>query len=107
MTRNPNYHKENKPYLDEFEFVAITDPTARANAFVTGEIDFMNDLEVNNIPLVNRSSDLEVLRVPSLRHFSFDMDTTTPPFDNPDVRMALKYAIDRDDILRKVRSEEH
>lgn len=102
MTRNPNYHKENKPYLDEFEFVAITDPTARANAFVTGEIDFMNDLEVTNIPLVDRSSDLEVLRVPSLRHFSFDMDTTTPPFDNPDVRMALKYAIDRDDIIRKV-----
>src|SRR3546814_7401859 len=95
MTRNPNYHKENKPYLDAFEFVAITDPTARANAFVTGEIDFMNDLEVNNIPLVNRSSDLEVLRVPSLRHFSFDMGTTTPPFDNPDVRMDIKYAIDR------------
>ncbi|MEO9338362.1 ABC transporter substrate-binding protein [Mesorhizobium sp. SB112] len=102
MTRNPNYHKDNKPYLDEFEFIAITDPTARTNAFVTGEIDFMNDLEVKNMPLVQRNSELVIERVPSLRHFTFDMDTSVAPFDNLDVRLALKYAIDREDILRKV-----
>jgi peptide/nickel transport system substrate-binding protein len=30
------------------------------------------------------------------------MDTTAKPFDNLDVRLAMKYALDRDDILRKV-----
>ncbi|QKC94836.1 ABC transporter substrate-binding protein [Mesorhizobium sp. NZP2298] len=102
MTRNPNYHKDNKPYLDEFEFICITDPTARTNAFVTGEVDFMNDLEVKNMPPIQRNADLEIQRVPSLRHFTFDMDTSVAPFDNVDVRLAMKYALDRDDILRKV-----
>lgn len=102
MTRNPNYHKENKPYLDEFEFIFIADQIARTDAFVTGEIEFMMDLEAKNMPLVQRNPNLEIQRVPSLRHFTFDMDTSVAPFDNVDVRLAMKYALDRDDILRKV-----
>lgn len=101
MTRNPNYHKNNKPYLDEVEFVCLLDPTARTNALLTGEIDYMIDLDAKSIPLVERNPDLEVQRVPSLRHWAFDMDTSVAPFNNPDVRLALKYAIDREDILRK------
>jgi peptide/nickel transport system substrate-binding protein len=102
MKRNPNYHKDNKPHFDEVEFVAIMDATARLNAFITGEVEFIGDLDVNNIALIERNSDLAVGRIPSLRHFTFDMDTSTAPFDNPDVRMALKYALDRDDVIRKV-----
>ncbi|MDX8529204.1 ABC transporter substrate-binding protein [Mesorhizobium sp. MSK_1335] len=102
MVRNQNYHKNNKPYFDEIEYIAIMDATARMNAFVTGEVEFINDLDVKSIALVERSTGLKVERTPSLRHFTFDMDTSTKPFDNPDVRTALKYAIDRDDIIRKV-----
>ncbi|MCV3210829.1 ABC transporter substrate-binding protein [Mesorhizobium sp. YC-39] len=102
MKRNPNYHKNNKPYFDEIEYVAIMDATARMNAFMTGEVEFIGDLDVKSIGLMERNPALSVLRVPSLRHFTFDMDTSTAPFDNPDVRLALKYAIDRDDIVRKV-----
>ena len=54
------------------------------------------------MPLIEKNPDFQVQRTPSLRHFSFDMDTKVTPFDNPDVRQALKYAIDRDDIIDKV-----
>ncbi len=102
LKRNPNYHKNNKPYLDEVEFISIPDATARLNALLTGEVDFIQDLDIRNVPMVERSSDFSVQRVPSLRHFSFDMDTRVAPLDNPDVRLALKYALDRDDIIEKV-----
>ena len=102
MKRNPNYHKNNKPYFDEVEFIAIMDQTARLNAFLTGEVDFSGDIDVRNMALIDRNPELEILRIPSLRHFTFDMDTTAKPFDNLDVRLAMKYALDRDDILRKV-----
>ena len=102
LKRNPNYHKSNKPYLDEVEFISIPDETARLNALLTGEVDFIQDLDIRNVPMVERSSDFQVQRVPSLRHFSFDMDTRVAPFNNPDVRLALKYALDRDDIIEKV-----
>ncbi len=102
LVRNPNYHKNNKPYLDEVEFISIPDATARLNALLTGEVDFIQDIDIRNVPMVERSADFAVQRVPGLRHFSFDMDTRVAPFDNSDVRLALKYAMDRDDMIEKV-----
>ena len=102
MKRNPNYHKNNKPYFDEVEFVSVTEPTARLNALLTGEVHVINDVDVRNVPLIERNPDFAITRTPSLRHFTFDMNTSVAPFDNPDVRLALKYAIDRDDIIDKV-----
>ena len=36
------------------------------------------------------------------QHYTLPMDTTVAPFDNNDVRTALKYAIDREEIFDKV-----
>ncbi|MDP6874701.1 MAG: ABC transporter substrate-binding protein, partial [Alphaproteobacteria bacterium] len=36
------------------------------------------------------------------QHYTFTMRCDTPPFDNNDVRMALKYAIDREAILQTI-----
>ncbi|MAC80239.1 MAG: peptide ABC transporter substrate-binding protein [Rhodobacteraceae bacterium] len=102
MERNPNYHKNNKPYFDGFELINIPDATARLNALLTGEVHMIGDIDVRNEPLVARNKNLRIERVPSLRHFTFDMDTSVAPFDDPNVRMALKYAMDRDDIIDKV-----
>ena len=66
---------------------------ARLNALLTGEVDFIQDLDIRNVPLIEKNPDFQVQRTPSLRHFSFDMDTKVTPFDNPDVRQALKYAL--------------
>lgn len=102
MERNPNYHKNNKPYFDGFELINIPDATARLNALLTGEVHMIGDFDVRNTALINRNPNLRVAQVPSLRHFTFDMDTTAAPFDDPNVRQALKYALDRDDIIDKV-----
>ncbi|MHB2263625.1 ABC transporter substrate-binding protein [Aliihoeflea sp. PC F10.4] len=102
LKRNPNYHKNNKPYLDEVEFIGIPDATARLNALLTGEVEMISDVDVRNVPLVERSGLAKVQRIPSLRHFSFDMNASIAPFDNLDARMALKYALDREDVIRKV-----
>ncbi len=37
-TKNPNYFKDEGPYLDSFEFIAIADNTARVNALMSGDI---------------------------------------------------------------------
>ena len=36
--RNENYWVEGRPYLDELETFAITDPVARVNAVISGDI---------------------------------------------------------------------
>lgn len=102
MRRNAHYHKPNKPYFDEVEFLAIADVVARTNALLTGEVHYIANCDIKTLGMLKRNPDVVVQNVQSPRHFSFDMDTQAPPFDNPDVRLALKYAIDREEILSKV-----
>jgi peptide/nickel transport system substrate-binding protein len=102
LKRNPNYYKNSQPYFDEVEFVVIKDMTARTNALVTGEIQFAQDLDAKTLTLVKRNPDINVISTPATRHYTFDMHTQVEPFNNPDVRKALKYAIDREEIQKKV-----
>lgn len=101
MKRNPDYHKAGQPYFDAVEFVNIIDVAARTNALLTGEIDYMVDADMKTLSMLEQNTTIEISKVSGLRHFSFSMNTATAPFDNPDVRMALKYAIDRDDVINK------
>lgn len=101
MKRNPAYHKPGQPYFDAIEFVNIIDVAARTNALLTGEIDYMVDVDIKTLKMLEQNPDVEITRVSGLRHFSFSMNTKTAPFDNPDVRQALKHAIDRNDVINK------
>ena len=100
--RNPNYHKTGKPYFDELEFLPIPDVVARTNALLTGEVDYINNVDMKTMPLLQRNRAVRINSTPSMRHFSFDMNTQVAPFDNPHVRLALKYAVDRQEIMDKV-----
>jgi peptide/nickel transport system substrate-binding protein len=102
LKRNPNYYKDGKPYFDEVEFVVIKDTTARTNALVTGELQFAEDLDAKTLGLLKRNPEVNIQSVASTRHYSFDMNVQVEPYNNPDVRQALKYAIDREEILKKV-----
>jgi len=101
MKRNPAYHKPGQPYFDAIEFVNIIDVAARTNALLTGEIDYMVDVDIKTLKMLEQNTDIEITKVSGLRHFSFSMNTKTAPFDNPDVRQALKHAIDRNDVINK------
>jgi len=101
MKRNPNYHKPGQPYFDTIEFVNIVDVAARTNALLTGEVDYMVDADIKTLSMLEGKEGIAVSKVSGLRHFSFDMNVSDVPFDNLDVRTAMKYAIDRADIVNK------
>jgi peptide/nickel transport system substrate-binding protein len=101
MKRNTHYHKPAQPYFDNVEFPNIIDVAARTNALVTGEVDYMVDADIKTLSFLERNPAVKISKVAGLRHFTFDMNIQAAPFNNPDVRMALKYAIDRREILNK------
>jgi peptide/nickel transport system substrate-binding protein len=101
MKKNPNYHKPGKPYFDAVEFINIIDVAARTNALMTGEIDYMVDADIKTLALLGRNPEVEISKVAGLRHFTFSMNTEVAPFNDANVRLALKYAIDRDDVVAK------
>jgi peptide/nickel transport system substrate-binding protein len=97
--RNPNYWVDGKPYVDAFKIVSIDDPNARLNALLSGQIDAMAQLPTELAKAHAATGDINVLVAPSPQPMMFYMDTTKPPFDNNDVRMAMKLIADRQALI--------
>ena len=102
FTRHPNYWKENAAYFDSVEILSITDVTARTNALTTNEIDVMDRVDIKTLHLLERNENIKVEETTGTAHYSVPMRTDTPPFDDNNVRMALKLAFDREAMLRTV-----
>jgi peptide/nickel transport system substrate-binding protein len=62
----------------------------------------MGRADLKTLNLLGRNPDVAITEVTGYGHYVFPMDVTTPPFDNVDVREALKWALNRDDIAKKV-----
>jgi len=100
--RNPNYHKANGPWFDEIAFLCMHDVTARTNALTTGEVDYITRADLKTLHLLQRNPEIAINEVTAYVHYNLAMATNVAPFDNNDVRLALKYAIDRQEIVDKV-----
>ena len=101
-SRNENYYKADSCYFDSVEIIAINESNARQNALVTDEVDVINRVDLKTAHLLGRNKNVEIFEVTGNQHFSFPMHTNTAPFDNNDVREALKYAFDREELVDKV-----
>ena len=60
--RNENYWKPNRPYLDEIEFVGISDESARVNALLAGELDLISAVNPRSVERVTASRQARDLR---------------------------------------------
>lgn len=101
LVRFDEWHGEGA-YFDEVQFLIINDPNARQTALVTGDVDATSLLENKTLSLLARDPNVEVDNVSSAQCITLPMHVDTAPFDNPDVRMALKLAIDRNELIEKI-----
>jgi peptide/nickel transport system substrate-binding protein len=100
--RNPSYWRSGRPYVDEVEIFGIADAVARTNALMAGEVHLVEKLDPAAVARVKATPSLRVLAARSGFHGTFHMQTDQPPFDNPDVRLALKHLIDRERFVEIV-----
>ncbi len=100
--RNPNYWKQGRAHFDEVETIGIADVSSRTNALKTGQIDFMNRCELKTIHLMEKVPGIQVVSITGLMHYSMPMRTIMAPYNNNDVRLGLKYAIDREHVLKTI-----
>ena len=101
-TRHPNYFKEGKAHFDEYHLLAILDSAARQQALMSGQVDFINNIDTKTVALMERVPNIEILETTGTQHYTFPMRVTMAPFDNYDLRMALKYAINRQELVDKI-----
>ena len=101
-TRNPNYFKEGLPYFDEVETLAMPDVVARTNAIMTGQADVMARPDLKTVQMLKKSQKVQVVDVQGYAHYTLPMLSNQEPYNDNNVRLALKFAIDREDLIKRI-----
>lgn len=102
MQRNPDYWKKDRAHFDGIELLTILDPAARQSALRTGDVDVIDQVDLKTVHLFERVPDVTVLSTSGTQHYTFAMDTRQEPFNDPNVRMALKHALNRQELVDKI-----
>ena len=100
--RNPNYWKTGQPYFDELETLGINDVNARTAALRSGKVDVINEPDLKTVHLLQKVSGINIQSFSGLRHYTMAMMCDVKPFDDINVRLALKHCVDREELLNKV-----
>ncbi|MFT7593055.1 MAG: peptide/nickel transport system substrate-binding protein [Paracoccaceae bacterium] len=93
---------DTRGHADEVEVLIINDATARTAALQSGQVQMINRVDPKVAKLLGRAPGLTVMNVSGPGHYVFIMRVEMAPFDNNDLRMALKYAINREEMVDKI-----
>jgi peptide/nickel transport system substrate-binding protein len=102
LTRNPDYWKPGRPYLDGIEYTIIREIATRNLAFIAGKSDATSPYGLT-IPLLKdvRSQAPQAICEVTATNVSRTLiiNPDKPPFDNPDLRRAMSLTLDRKAFL--------
>ncbi|MCB1462915.1 MAG: ABC transporter substrate-binding protein [Tepidamorphaceae bacterium] len=102
MTRNENYWKPGRAHFDGVQLLVIVDPAARQSALLTDTVDVIDRVDLKTVALLERAPGVKVLSATGTQHYTFAMDTRAAPFNDNNVRLALKHAINRQEMVDKI-----
>jgi peptide/nickel transport system substrate-binding protein len=98
VTRNLDYWKEGRPYLDGIEWTIIKDVSTRNLAFIAGKVDVYSP-HTMTIPIlkdIKSQAPQAICEVaPTNVNRTLIINREKPPFDNADLRRAMSLSLDR------------
>jgi peptide/nickel transport system substrate-binding protein len=98
VTRNPDYWKKTRPYLDGIEYTIIRNLSTATLAFVAGKLDmtFPYSLSVPLLKDVANQAPQAICELePGGINRNLIVNRDVPPFNNPDLRRAMALSLDR------------
>jgi peptide/nickel transport system substrate-binding protein len=102
LTKNTDYWKPGRPYLDGIDYTIIPNRSTASLAFIAGKFDLTFPYEVS-IPMLKdvRSQAPNAICDLTSGNASTNliMNRDKPPFDNPELRRALMLALDRKSFI--------
>jgi peptide/nickel transport system substrate-binding protein len=96
------YWKTGRAHFDSVETIIINDVTARTSALISNQVDVMNTVDRKTVDLLKRSSAIDIKQSSGGQHYAMPMDCKSALLKDNNVRLALKYAADREEILKTV-----
>jgi oligopeptide transport system substrate-binding protein len=100
--KNPNYWDAASVRTKKIKILMLEKETASLNAYKVGEVDWIGPHEVPSEQLPNVKGFKDFHNDPYLGVYSYIINVKEKPLDDPKVRQALSYAIDRAKITEHV-----
>ncbi len=97
-----NYWDDSRGHFDTIEMLVINNSTARNAALESGQVQMINLVDPKVADLLKRAPGVIVDNAVGRGCYVFNMMCDMAPFDNNDLRMALKLAIDREEMVKKI-----
>ncbi len=85
--------------VDRIEWHYMPDPQTSVNALINGEIDLIENVSHDLLPILVSNRDIVVTRQPVINQYQFRMNWTQPPFDKVELRRAAMIALNQADML--------
>ena len=100
IVKNPNYwNKAQAAHLDTIIFKPIAEAANRLAALKGGSVDTIDFVDANQTPDIKSDSSLVLLPRTPLAVGKLAFNQTHKPFDDPKVRQAVAYAIDKQALV--------
>jgi oligopeptide transport system substrate-binding protein len=102
LVANTSYRTQ--PKIQKVIYYEITDANVEYANFLNGQLDMTEAVPPADVSTVLNDPKLskEVIRTPTLTTYWIDYNTTKPPFNNKDLRLAFSKSIDRTSYVTNI-----
>jgi len=103
MVRNEDYwgaSAEDGPFIDKIVKQEVPDASVRLQSFLSNEYDFINGVAPKDVSRVEQSSGVRLEKQFPKSLVYLGMNCDVEPFDDKDARLALDFAIDKEEVAQ-------
>ena len=99
---NENYWKPDLAKVKRLRYRPISEEATRVAALRSGEVDIIANVSGELAEELAQDENIVIYRKPSLDHLYLLTQNNRPPFDKPEARWAVSYAIDREALVKNI-----
>lgn len=102
VQRFDGYWDAGKPYLDSIQVRHVADSQVQATMIRTGEAQVIDAVPPSLVQVLKGAPNVVIAELQSGRFWGTQCDVDKPPFDNAELRKALAYGVDREEVKNVV-----
>jgi peptide/nickel transport system substrate-binding protein len=96
---SPMFQNAGPAYVDGLEIRIIPEDNTRLAEFQAGNVHLVQDVPPGDVERLNQTPGVSVIKYDQLQTTYLGLNTAKPPFDDPRVRQAINFAVNRDEIV--------
>ncbi len=102
LKANPDYYRPGEPKLAELKFNVVPEASTRAAGLRTGTYQLLPTVDPVTAQTLKNASGVRVVGTQDLAYSLLGLNVSRKPFNDPKVREAINYAVNRPDIVQAV-----